>query len=42
MQVQYNTIRYKTCNAQYVTKMSFVGAGKTVKSLQNACHTWAP
>jgi len=25
----YNTIQYKTCNAPYVTKMLFVGAGMT-------------
>jgi len=23
----YNTIQYKTCNAPYVTRMQFVGAG---------------
>jgi len=28
--IQYNTIRYKICNAPYVTKMLFVGAGMTV------------
>jgi len=28
-EVQYNTIQYKTCNATYVTKMLFVGAGMT-------------
>jgi len=25
--IQYNTIQYKTCNAPYVTRMLFVGAG---------------
>ena len=24
----YNTIQYKTCNAPYVTRMLFVGAGE--------------
>ena len=27
--IQYNTIQYKTCNAPYVTRMLFVGAGMT-------------
>ena len=29
LRIQYNTIQYKTCNAPYVTKMLFVGAGMT-------------
>ena len=29
VRIQYNTIQYKTCNAPYVTKMLFVGAGMT-------------
>jgi len=27
--LQYNTIQYKTCNAPYVTRKLFVGAGMT-------------
>jgi len=27
--IQYNTIQYKTCNAPYVARKLFVGAGMT-------------